>query len=76
MKNSKKATNHGLVIRKVQRFIKFNQKNCLKTYIDMNTELVKQMQKKMLLKNNFFKLTSNPVFGKTMGNMENVGAKL
>ena len=75
MKNSKKATNHELVLRKVQRFIKFNQKNCLKTYIDMNAELVKQMQK-MLLKNNFFKLMSNPVFGKTMENVENVGAKV
>ena len=75
MKNSKKATNHELVLRKVQRFIKFNQKNCLKTYIEMNTELVKK-KKKMLLKNNFFKPMSNPVFGKAMENVENVGAKL
>ena len=74
-KKLKKAINHGLVLRKVQRFINFNQKNCLKTYIDMNTELVKQIQE-MILKINFFKLMSNPAFGKTMENVENVGAKL
>ena len=41
----------------------------------MNTELVKQIQE-MILKINFFKLMSNQAFGKTMENVENVGAKL
>ena len=31
--------NHGLILKKVYRVIKFNQKDWLKPYIDMNTEL-------------------------------------
>ena len=34
----KKALNHGLVFKRVNRFIKFNQKYWLKSYIHMNTE--------------------------------------
>ena len=37
----KQALNHGLVLRKVHRAIQFNQKDWLKPYIDMNTELRK-----------------------------------
>ena len=37
----KQALNHGLVLKKVHRVIKFNQKAWLKTYIHMNTELKK-----------------------------------
>ena len=39
IKNLKQALNHGLVLKKVIRIIKFNQKAWLKLYIDMNTEL-------------------------------------
>ena len=39
MTNLKQALNHGLVLNKVDRVIKFNQKDRLKPYIDMNTEL-------------------------------------
>ena len=38
----KKALNHGLVFLKVHRVIQFNQKDWLKPYIDMNTELRKK----------------------------------
>ena len=35
----KQALNHGLVLKKVHRVIRFNQKSWLKPYIDMNTKL-------------------------------------
>ena len=38
IKHLKQALNHGLVLKKVLKVIKFNQKVCLKPYIDMNLE--------------------------------------
>ena len=67
IKSLKQALNHGLKLRKVYRIIEFNQKELLKPYIDMNTELRK------LAKDDFekdlFKLMNNAVFGKTMENI-------
>ena len=39
IKNLKQELNHGLILKKVHRVIKFNQKAGLKPYIDMNTKL-------------------------------------
>ena len=47
----KQAFNHGLVLKKVHRVIKFNQKTWLKPYFDRNTDLAKPA--KMILKNTF-----------------------
>ena len=66
----KQALNHGLKLKKIHRVIEFNQKEWLKPYTDMNTELGIQI---MITNNDFekdlFKLMNNSVFGKTMENI-------
>ena len=39
IRNLRQALNHGLIMIKVHRVIKFNQKDWLKPDIDMNTKL-------------------------------------
>ena len=39
MRNLRQALNHGLVLKKVYKVMKFNQNAWLKPYIDMNTDL-------------------------------------
>ena len=46
IRNLKQALNHGLILKKVHRVIKFNQNDGLKPYIDMNTELRKKAKHK------------------------------
>ena len=52
-RNLKQALNHGLVLKKVHKIIKFIQKTWLKSYINMNTELRKKAN--MISKKNFSK---------------------
>ena len=60
IRNLKQALNHGLVLKKVPKVIKFNQNAWLKPYIDMNTDLRKKAK-------NYFEKYA--VFGKTVENV-------
>ena len=42
IRNLKQTLNHGLILKKVHKEIKFNQNAWLKPYIDMNTDLRKE----------------------------------
>ena len=67
IKNLKQALNHGIVLKKVHKVIKFNQNAWLKPYIDMNTDIWKAANKWFWKR--FFKLMNNAVFRKTMKNV-------
>ena len=65
----KQALNYWLVVKRVHRVIKLNQKAQLKSDIDMNKGL--RMKKKNDYEKDFFKPMNNAVFGKTMENIRN-----
>ena len=60
-----KALNHGLVLKKVHRIIKFYQKAGSKSYIDMNTK--SKTEAKTHFQEDFFKVMNNSVFRKNNG---------
>ena len=66
IRNLKQLLNHGLIRKKVHRVINFNQKACLKPYIDLNIKL-RQIARNIFEKD-FFKLMNNAVFWKAMEN--------
>ena len=60
----KQALNNGLILKRVHRVSQFNQKAWLKSYIDMNAKLRKEVKEK-----DFFKLMNISAIGKTMENV-------
>ena len=63
IRNLKQPLTHGLVLKKVKRVTRFNQKVLLKPYIDMHRELRKKNAKNDFEKD-FFKSIDNAVFRK------------
>ena len=45
IRSLKEALDHGIILKKVEKVIQFNQKTWLKEYIDMNTVLRKKSRK-------------------------------
>ena len=62
--------NHGLVLKKVDRVIKFNQNAWLKPYIDMNTNLRKKAKNDS--EKDVFKMINNLGFGKNIENVRKI----
>ena len=67
--NLKYYLEKGLVLKRVNRCISFNQKPWLKEWIDFNTD--KRTKASNDFEKDFFKLMNNAVFGKTMENVRN-----
>ena len=67
----KQALNHGLLLKRLDKLIQFNQKAWLKPYIDMNSKL--RADSKNDFEKDFFKLLNNGAFGKTMENVRKHG---
>ena len=63
----KQTLNHGLILKKLDRVIQFNQEAWLKPYIDINTKL--RTEAKNDSEKDFLKLMNNAVSGKTVENV-------
>jgi hypothetical protein len=60
----------GMILKKIHWMILFKQKPWMKSYIDLNTEKRREASiKKNKFEEDFYKLMSNSVYGKTMENI-------
>ena len=57
----------GIKLKKIHRILKFKQSDCMRPYIDFNTN--KRMISNSESDKNFFKLMNNSVYSKTMENL-------
>lgn len=67
--NLKQAIEHGLILRKIHRGIKFLQSNFLSEYVKLNTELRKKAKTKHA--QNFYKLVTNSLYGRLLMQLRN-----
>ena len=63
----KQAIDHGLVLQKIHKCIRFRQSPWMKDYIDFNRSM--KTASKNDFEKDFYKLMNNSVFGKTMENI-------
>ena len=74
-KNLKTYLKHGLKLTKIHRGITFEEKDFMKSYISLNTDM--RTKGTTDFEKDFYKLMNNSVFGKTMENVRNrVNVKL